>query len=82
MYIEMVYRQLLVLHKTDGGYYGTDIAEIARENNVSVTSMQVNFCRWRATDKRFACLNYLGRQDVTLKFPSSDTLNILIVSCR
>ena len=58
----MVYRQLLVLHKTDGGYYGTDIAEIARENNVSVTSMQVNFCRWRAIDKRFACLNYLGRR--------------------
>ncbi|HWQ95866.1 MAG TPA: hypothetical protein VN368_00695 [Candidatus Methylomirabilis sp.] len=58
----MVYGQLLVLHKTDGGYYGTDIAEIARENNVSVTSMQVNFCRWRAIDKRFACLNYLGRR--------------------
>jgi hypothetical protein len=62
MYREMVYRQLLVLHKTDGGYYGTDIAEIARENNVSVTSMQVNVCRWRANDKRFACLNYLGRR--------------------
>jgi hypothetical protein len=24
--------------------------------------MQVNFCRWRAIDKRFAYLNYIGRR--------------------
>lgn len=62
MYREKVYIQLLELHKTYGGYYGTDIAEIAREHNVSVASMQVNFCRWRAVDERFAYLNYLGRR--------------------
>lgn len=59
---EEIYKKLLELHKIYGGYYGTDIAEIAREYNVSAPSMQVNFCRWRTSDIRFSHLNYLGRR--------------------
>ena len=59
---EEIYKKLLEFHKIYGGYYGTDISGIAREYNVSAPSMQVNFCRWRASDIRFSDLNYLGRR--------------------
>ena len=59
---EEIYKKLLELHKIYGGYYGTDISEIAREYNVSAPSMQVNLCRWRSSDIKFSYLNYLGRR--------------------
>lgn len=62
MYREEIYKKLLELHKIYGGYYGTDIAKIANEYNVTISSMQVNFCRWRSSDVRFSCLNYLGKR--------------------
>lgn len=62
MYREEIYKKLLELHKIYGGYYGTDIAKIANEYNVTISSMQVNFCRWRSSDVRFSYLNYLGKR--------------------
>jgi len=61
MYREEIYKKLLELHKIYGGYYGTDIGKIANECNVTISSMQVNFCRWRSSDVRFSYLNYLGK---------------------
>lgn len=62
MYREEIYKKLLELHIIYGGYYGTDIANIANEYNVTISSMQVNFCRWRSSDVRFSNLNYLGKR--------------------
>jgi hypothetical protein len=59
---EKVFKRLLDLQTSYGGYYGTDLADIAHEHNISTASMQVNLCRWRADDKRFALLIYLGRR--------------------
>lgn len=59
---EKVYKRLLDLQMTYGGYYGTDLADIAHEHNISIASMQVNLSRWRADDKRLASLIYLGRR--------------------
>ena len=59
---EKVYKRLLDLQTTYGGYYRTDLADIAHEHHISTASMQVNLYRWRADDKRFAFLIYLGRR--------------------
>jgi hypothetical protein len=54
--------------KERGGYYGTDIAILAKELEVRWYSVQKRLRDWRKTDPAFANFHYLGkhRPSITL----------------
>ena len=51
------------------GYYGTDIAEIAKELNVTSSGLKKQISKWAKVDSSFAGFTYLGkhRPSITLE---------------
>ncbi len=63
---DYVLSRLRKLKEQYGGYFGTDLLNLARELKVTLYGLKKRLCKWLREDPAFASLQYLGMHKPTL----------------